>query len=165
MTDVLINKELTLSVPEGYRLMDAVELERYFGLSYNRWGILDKKRRIIVSVSWTDKDNYGLFADLKRVVDKAEETFAKNLIAYRRTGDVETTVASIKAKGVRFTYKTDKTESETDGEVVILKRQRLFYAIYYISAKDRFDENLPEFETMLGSVRFSEPEKNKKSAK
>ncbi len=165
MTDVLINKELTLSVPEGYRLMDAVELENYFGLEYNRWGILDKKRSIIVSVSWTDKQRLSMFADVKSMTKDAEATFKKNLKGYTRTEEFRTTVSSEKALGLKFEYITDKTEAEQAGEVVIVRFKKKFYAIYYISVKAKFAEYLPEFETMLASIRYQDPDSKDKKKK
>ena len=165
MTDVLINKELTLSVPEGYRLMDAIELENYFGLEYNRWGILDRKRRIIVSVCWTYKDNVGMFADIKAAVKGAEATFKKNLKNYTRTEEVNTQINSEKAYGVRFEYVTDKTGAEQAGEVVVVRFKKKFYAVYYISTKANFGEYLPEFENMLASIRIEDPEDKEKASK
>lgn len=155
MIDVLINKELTISVPEGvgYRKMDAIELEKYFGLEYNRWGIIDNKRHIIISVCWTVPGSLKPFADAKSVIKGAEATYKKNLRGYTRTEELNTQIASTKAYGVRFEYKTDVSESEMSGEVLAFKYNKKFYVFYYVTKKDSFGQYHGDFDSIIASVK------------
>ena len=53
MSDATIYGGLSLTIPEGFHVMDVAELKRaYMDDNKDRWGIADKDRHIMVAVFW-----------------------------------------------------------------------------------------------------------------
>lgn len=154
--DVLINDELALTYPEGFRLMERGELEHAFALEYpDMWGIRDEERHMLISLIW--KETNGVLRKLvstKTLVKDYEKRIARTFRHgnYRREEFFETEVAGLAAQGARFSY--HHLGVDQLGELVMFRREGCTYSLYYYTRPELARANRAAYESILASIAF-----------
>lgn len=155
--DVLINGELALTYPEGFRLMELDELKHAFALDYSdMWGIRDEENHMLISLIW--KESNGLLRKLvstKSLVKEYEKRIGRTFRHgnYRCEEFFETEIAGLAAQGVRFSY--HHLGVDQLGELVMFRRGGCNYSLYYYTRPELAQANRPAYEGILASVSFS----------
>lgn len=155
MQEAEINKELALAYPDEFRVMELSELHHAFGVDYPKmWGIRNEERHVLISVIWKDTSEV-----LQRLVStksqvKEYEKRIHNLLRknnYHCEGFFERELAGQKALGFRYSFLREFVEQI--GEVIIFKRGKCRYSMYYFTRLETADDNRPAYEELLSSMQ------------
>jgi len=157
MSDATIYGGLSLTIPEGFHVMDGAELKRaYMDDNKDRWGIADKDRHIMVAVFWHESGALvSALGDSKSVARSNEKRISRGLKAhgYSLERFLETEIAGNKAHGFRHALRIQDEDSVS--EVISVKNGRVCYTFYYYSPKTLDEDNHRVFESILDSVKLS----------
>ncbi len=108
MQDAVVNGELTITVPEGFKVLDSEGLkELYNDDNTDRWGMMDDQRQMVLSVFW--HKNGGLISFLAKPEDvcmSTEKKLSKALkgYGYELEGFYEKNLCGKKACGFRHIH-------------------------------------------------------------
>ena len=149
MTNVKINDTINLSYPDGFKEMGEAELTKYFGNPDNRWGAYNAEQHVILSVSWAKK---GLFADVESKLIEAESRLSRSLLNFQKVTAIDTKIADIKAKGIRFEYRVNDSVMVHIADLIILKHKNMFYSFYLVTRKMNSAAPRLEFAEMLKGI-------------
>ena len=152
MNTASINNELNLTYPDGYKEMSEEELARYFSSPANRWGAYNADEHIILSVSWTKAGFFSFMSDAESVLIGAEGRMRRNLLNYQRISSFKTTVASKKARGIRFEYRVNDARLVQVGDLIVFKQKNKYYAVHFITRKLNAGSSRKAFEEILKSI-------------
>lgn len=152
MKQATINSELSICYTDNFHEMTTDELTRFFGSPACRWGVFDEQQHAVVSVTWTKAGFLNLLTDAKSVVGGAEIRMKRNLQNYRREASVSMEIADIRAKGIRFSYTADNSDTVQRGEMIGFRMKNKFCVIQFLSRSEGYDESHRQYEDMLQSV-------------
>lgn len=152
MNKARINNEIELTYPDGFREMSEDELSKYFSSPANRWGAYNADEHIILSVSWTKKGFLSFLTDEESILIGAESCMKRNLLNYQRISSFKTTVASKKARGIRFEYRVNDAKIIQVGDLIVFRQKNKFYAVHYITRKANAGSSRVAFEETLKSI-------------
>lgn len=152
MKTAIVNNDLTLSYPDGFREMKNDELIRHFSSAEDRWGIRDPKLHQIISAYKTGSKLFFVMKNVKTFAENACEALACSLDGYRMTGSFSTRVCGKKARGFSFEYTAD-SEVAQSGELVVFRHGMRFYALYYIVRTRDYSRLRYMFENCVNSIK------------
>lgn len=152
----IINDELSIAIPEGFRHMSTEELRRIYTTEIETIrGFWDEERHVIVIVTWNVSNKViariASVKDIAKRVEKAQSRALKGN-AYRKDGFFDTTVAGEKARGVRFGYTVQGIGQ--DAEAVVFIHGASCYTLYYYCRSDDAQRLSPLHDDLLSSLAF-----------
>ncbi len=156
MQDAVVNGELTITIPEGFKVLDSEGLkELYNDDNADRWGMMDDQRHMVLSVFW--HKNGGLVSFLAKPKDvclSTEKKLSKALkdYGYELEGFYEKDLCGKKACGFRHIHTIKGVEYTS--EVTQIMQGRVCYTIYAYSRSDNETENRPVLNEILDGMRF-----------
>lgn len=150
---MILNQELIVSFPEGFREYDEAELKGY-SFPWGMPGLCmeNKERRIIFSAAWKNAWIASFILSERDVAENNEKMLRKEMepLEYHREGFLERELAGRKAYGFRYSYKAQNVDMT--GDVYVIKIKKTFYHIYFYTRSSMLEENLPVFEKILSSI-------------
>ena len=148
--------ELTLMLPEDFHSLFPEEPG-----AGNNFAAKDEEKHVTVNVTWKKVPAiFRLFGfDAKKAAKNTERGMKKVIEKrggsdYSLTGEEETEIGGIPAKGFRCTY-TAQGISMT-AVYLLLIRNREFYAFILLGRTEKAEENEAVFRELLENVKFSE---------
>ena len=161
MNTTVLNGQLQVSYPDGFRQMDAEELGRLFPKQVaTSWGIWDTDRHIVVTVLWNESNallsklvsNKDLAKRLRKHLTKA---YANN--GFRAQGIVKTEISGTQACGFDFAYQVEGIDQV--GEIMVFRHVEghtcCCYTIYYYTREERAAQSREVLEEILASMRLA----------
>ena len=157
MNEVVLNDQLHLAYPDGFRLMDDEELARLFTDQVpNSWGIWDTDRHIVVSVLWNESN--ALLSKLvsnkdlaKRIRKHLSKAYANS--GFRADGVVKTEVCGTEACGFDFDYQVEGIDQV--GKIMVFKhveaRTCCCDTIYYYARKEQAEVGKAALDQILAT--------------
>ena len=156
MQHLILNNDLLLPCPEGFRLMEDAERDSLQMIEKGPGIVLsDPARHMMISVGWKQPNGLALLllsdGDL---VKKTEQTVRKAMqpCGYRAEGPTRhlNRVAGLTMNGFRYGYTAQGVEMSA--ETCILRRKKTLYFFHcYVRAAQR-DEGFALWESVLGSI-------------
>ena len=149
-----VNGEVSVEVPEGFRILGKDELDTLYADSNpNRWGMADVGRGMIICVFW--HRNGALASSIASVEDACRSTerrLAKDLGAYSYSleGFYGREVCGLDARGFRHSYSANGVDRIC--EVTLFKSGRVFYTAYCYSTAEGEQANRPVMSGILDSM-------------
>lgn len=156
MGEMLINGELRLAYPEGFRELDAGEIAQVFNDGYpDRRGIRDEERHALLIVAWkVSGEKVTKLASTKSLAERAEKLLAKGYrkarVPYGCHGFFESRLCGEEAWGFRYDYAVQGVEQTA--ETVIFKNGACCYTLQYTTRTANAPENLEAYESILASL-------------
>lgn len=154
----LINNELSITLPEGFRTMDAEELQRSYGQRVDTMhGYRDEGRHAILTVMWNDSNKLAArIAGAKAIAKRAEKLHARmNKDAdYHFEGFFDTQLAGCKARGIRYGYSREGVAY--DAQTIIFLHEGCCYSVYYYTHAKLAEQNAGALEAILSSLSFAD---------
>lgn len=154
MNRAVVNGEVSVEVPEGFRILGKDELDTLYADSNpNRWGMADVGRGMIICVFWHRSG--ALVASLASANDACRSTerrLAKSLGAYGYSleGFYGREVCGLDAHGFRHSYSANGVDRIC--EVTLFKSGRVFYTAYCYSTAEGEQANRPVLSGILDSM-------------
>ncbi len=156
MKESIINGEIVLKYPDGFRPMDHEELVRYFGTANNMAGIRSPEQHILLSVAWNKVNMLlSMLADPNSVVNGMDKKLRGKLRDYQRTSDITMDVCGAKAKGFTFVYTAQDADTVQTGNILSFKQGKCFYVIQYAARKEDEQEAQNIFDKIIASLTLS----------
>ncbi len=156
MEKTVLNSELILTCPEGFRELTKEELGQYrYYKETPGWCVKDEDRHIMLSVSWVK--SFGPIAAVTNSegVAKSMEKKVRKLMAqsgYRLDGFIRRELGGKTADGFRYEYTAQETEMT--GETFSVKNGRMFYYIYYYARTDLREESIRILEEIFDTAEW-----------
>lgn len=154
MSRAVVNGEVSLEVPEGFRIIGKDELDRLYADSNpDRWGMAYDGKGMILSVFWHRSGALvSSIASAKDACKSTERKLAKGLGAYDYSleGFYSREVCGLEAHGFRHRYSVDGEERIC--EVTLFKSGRVCYTIYCYSPARMERENRPVLTGIVDSM-------------
>lgn len=156
MGEVLINGELKISLPEGFREMTPDEMRQGFGDDYpDRLGVRDEERHIIFAVTWkVSNEAASKIASTKSLAERAEKLIRKGYkkarIEYNCHGFFEKRLCGQEAWGFRYDYAVQGVGQTA--ETTVFKNGISCYTLQYLSRTADAAANLEVYEGILNSM-------------
>ncbi len=153
-----VNGEVSVEVPEGFRILGKDELDTLYADSNpNRWGMADVGRGMIICVFWHRSG--ALVSSIASVEDACRSTerrLAKDLGAYSYSleGFYGREVCGLDSRGFRHSYSANGADRIC--EVTLFKSGRVFYTVYCYSAAGRELENRPVLSAIVDSMSIGQ---------
>ncbi len=156
MTNVLINRKLSVDVPDGYTVLTADRLqEMYRDSNPDRWGMRSESAHHTVAVFY-HKNNplLAALADVKGIAESTQKKLAAGLSAYsyQLNAYFPSEVCGKTAYGFSYSYVNQGIP--TDGETVTFKDGSTCYTVYSYSREENSAENHAVFEAILASMKL-----------
>ena len=151
----ILNRSLTLSLPEGFCQMDDAELQQ---LSHPagapQWAAKDPDRHMIISIAWKKSGFAALLLNAQDVAKKMEAQIARLMapLGYANQRTIETDLAGAQASGFLYTYTAQGTPMAA--ETLSVKQGKTFYYIYCYMREALLDESLATLDEILASVKW-----------
>ena len=156
MGTALLNNELKLTCPEGFREMSKEELSGYnFYSEAPGWCVNDADRHIMVSVSW--KQVPGLFAKMLKVKDVAKSmegqmAQAMKAFQYKLVEFTARTPGGKEAEGFHYDYTVQDTGMS--GESLCVKNRNTFYYLHFYYRTALKEESMAVVDEILQSASW-----------
>lgn len=153
---MMLNNELQLSFPDGFRVMDEAELA---GLKMIAEGpgccVKDDSRHMVISVSWKKPGAFAglllsvndLAASMEKYIRKGNAPFGYRLDEFR-----DITIGGHSARGIRYRYSVQGIEML--GESYVLKSGKQLY-YFHLYTRSSLPDNLKIWESILNSAQWS----------
>ena len=155
METITLNKELTLTFPDGFHVMDDEERSRLqFFASGAGECLSDPEKHIIVSAAWAFGGLASLLLNASDLAKGAESRISKPMAAYGYVldGFPERQIGGVRACAYRYHYTVDSIGM--NGETWVLKNRRTIYYLHFYYRAALAQESLPVVEEILGSARW-----------
>ena len=153
MNNTTINNELTVSYPDGFSVMNEIELKKFFTKTINRWGIWNKDIHTIISFSKTTESTLLSFlTDEKSVAKGIENGFKRSLQNYKRNNTFTPTVCGKQSYGISFTYTVTDSNTLQYGKLIVFKHNTCFYVVHCIVGENYATQGFQALETVLNSI-------------
>jgi hypothetical protein len=155
MEDLLLNGELVLPLPAGFRVMDEEEKSKLRFLAEGECVCLsDPERHLLLTVGW--KPLGGLARLMLNAGDAAKnaEKAARGAMrdtGYRCLGFEKQRIAGASAEGFRYEYTAQGIPMAAD--ILIAKINKSFYYFNFYSRAESGEASFRLWEEFLGSVR------------
>ena len=156
METALLNNELNLAYPDGFRVMSKEELSGYnFYSEAPGWCVNDAERHIMVSVSW--KQVPSLFAKMLKVKDVAKSmegqmAQAMKAFQYKLVEFTARTPGGKEAEGFRYDYTVQDTGMS--GESLCVKNRNTFYYLHFYYRTALKEESMAVVDEILQSASW-----------
>ena len=158
MNQTLVNGELSVAYPDGFRVMDSDELKRVFGDNIiERWAIWDEERHIIFAVAWHRSNAFVVkLASAKELARRIEKAARKS---YKATGSYgggklfKTTICGQDTWGTSFSYEMQGIAHV--GEVLAAKHGACVYNIHAYMRANMQEESRNVLDKMYASMSFA----------
>lgn len=157
MEKILLNDQLTLSIPDGFHIMSPEELSGLgTGTEPAKWGISDPERHMIVAVTW--KKFNGLLTALAGTKDVAKGMEARLRGSMKQYGfELETylskTIGGQAADGIRYSYVVQGIAMTA--ELLAVKYNKTYYYPSCFFHQELRDESLRVWEGILESAGWA----------
>ena len=156
MAREIINKELAVTVPEGFTVLDAAQLkELYRDDNPDRWGARNEDKHITLAVFYHKSGGLlSTIAGLKDVVKGTETKLKKGLSAngYKKIGEISETLGGLPAMGFTYTYAVQGIDQL--GEVYTIKKDKVVYTVYTYTRPELEEASKPVIREFLDSFAF-----------
>ncbi len=143
METVLLNEELSVSIPDGFRILSEEERNAMAVIDEPpAWCIRDDSRHLVLSAFWRKIGGLSsLLIDEKAIIKHVEETVSKPMKQYGyQLLDWETIwIGNQKAEGVCYSYQVNDTAMTADSFIV--KNHRTLYYFHIYSQSALYEEN------------------------
>ena len=153
--NMLINNEMNIEFPEGFRLLSAEETGKmrfYDGAE----GIVfsDDDRHMKVSIGYKKSGFASMMLSAAEVARNGEKKIREPMKAYgyRLEEWLEKEPDGKKASGFRYDYTAQETGMT--GEFYVIKSGKTFYYLSFYARTARKEENLKVWNEILASIRF-----------
>ena len=155
METALLNNELTISVPDGFHVMDDEELGKLN--SYGEkpgWCITDPDRHITVSIAWKKGAVASFLLSSREIAKKMDMSLQKMMApyGYERQMFVQEDLGGRDAFG--FLYSYDVQEIGMSGESLSAKNGKTFYYVHCYMRRELLEESLPVLKKIFESCRW-----------
>ena len=155
MGQVVLNGEVTLTYPEGFRELTREEIQQMEGVKGDPgMCIRDEERHIIVTAGWKKSALAALMlkegdvtARIQGQMESAMEEFG-----YELQGFLEREVGGKTVKAFRYTYETHGVGML--GEALVVKHKRTFYYLYFYCRTEQPEPAGEIWEEMMRSIKW-----------
>lgn len=156
MNRATVHEELSLSWPDGFRVMGEDELDKlYSAHDPNRWGIWDQQRHIIITVLWQQVHPLlAWLSDMKAMARRNEQLAKKGYQGhgYQLEDFFSRQLCGRGGEGYRFSYRLgDVTQT---AETVLFKNGKNVYSLSCIGRQENSAQDRETFEKVLNSVKI-----------
>lgn len=158
MEKVLVNDNLELAMPDGFRTMERDEVKKAYGFDYDcLWGMRDEERHMMLTIIW--KVSNKVLAKLgtaKIIAEQQDKGLRKR---FKRMGYQSGDVRPIEIAGIEgcnFSYSYELEGTELACETNVVKDGTCCYSIYYYTRADCAEENRSLYEDILASMKLVE---------
>ena len=157
MATEIINKVLSMDIPEGFQQMSPEELKKvYLKDRPNCRGTWDKERHVMIAVSWERYPGVlSALADIKELVQwnrmQTEKTYMQ--YDYKKEGYFSMRAGDVPLEGHSFSFR--KSGTALSGETVLLKYQKTVYTITCTGREENEDANRAMFRKIIENLRLT----------
>ena len=138
-----INGELTITLPDSFKAIEADELERIYPITYPTMrGFRNEQDHIVLTVMWNESNKLAVkLTNAAALAKRAQKNLARanKDRDYHFEGFFDTKVTGIEARGVRYSYTVEGTPHI--GEVIIFLRGICCYTLYYYTRAQLASQN------------------------
>ena len=155
MENILLNKELYFTYPDGFHQMDAAECKQN-NLNQDGPGIsiIDPERHIIVSIGWRKTALGSMMMDADGVAKNMEASMSRMMkgAGYQKSELVQRDLGGQNAYGFDFSY---EAQGETIyGSSYVVEKGKTFYYFNFYGSMNRKEENEQLWNGMLNSIKW-----------
>lgn len=155
MQELLLNDELYLTYPAGFRRMTAEELGKLQMLAAGEGvALTDPERHMIVTVGWKQPGMLtNMLLSVKDLAKNMERQIRKPMeeFGYRLESRQERDIAGLPARGICYTYRVQGTDMYAESWVCRNKRTVYWFHVY--ARNELREESLPVWSEILGLTR------------
>lgn len=147
---MLLNNELEIRVPDGFRAMREEELAKLkFYEEKPELCITDPDRHIIIAAAWKKSGFAALLLSAKEVSKKMESAVAKAMQPYSYALETFLTeeIGGEKAEGFRYLYEAQ--DIRMIGESFSVKKGKVFYYIHCYLREELREESIRTIREMF----------------
>ncbi len=152
----LLNNEMNINVPEGFRILTGEDLAKYRAAEGAvNFGMQNEEKHIILTVSWKEYNSFlAMLGDPKEAIKKQESSIAKLMkdYSYRMKEFSEFKVGDLAGQGFTYTYDVQNTGMQ--GTSVIVKNGKVFYYIYAYCRQELADDGMKTVRDILADVSW-----------
>lgn len=153
----VINGELSITLPEGFKAMASDEVKRIYTTDVDTiCGFRDEERHIIVVVTWNVSNKVAAKIasprDIAKRVEKAQSRALKRS-GYRKGGFFDAQVAGERASGVRFGYTAQGVAH--DAEAVVFIHGATCYILYCYSRSENAQRDAAMRDDLIASLSIT----------
>ena len=153
--NLTLNQQLTISCPEGFRVMDEAERSKLNVLGQGPGAcITDPERHVVMSFGWKAAGLAALLLSAKDAAKQAEADIRKAMSSYgyHLDGFLSRAVGGEKAEGFAFDYEAQGIRMY--GESFAVKRGKVFYYLHLYTREALKDENVTLWTELLSSAAW-----------
>ncbi|MBO4217972.1 MAG: hypothetical protein J5887_00480 [Erysipelotrichaceae bacterium] len=156
MERVLLNNELELTCPEGFRVLSEEEMNKFSFPNEKPGCILENQdSHITVSLAWRPIN--GLLALLVNVRELAQKmaqyvSEADQPYDHRQSDCFTGSVAGEKSAGFDYHYKAQ--DIDMDGRAIVVRHRRTLYYMYFYSRSALREPSLKLIDEIISSMNF-----------
>ena len=156
MTDIIINNELKMSCPEGFREMTRDEIHQQFGqTTEDQTGIRNESGSVYINVMYHRFNaligamisNKGLAQDRE---NRLKKIYKDKM--YRSSELFHREIAGHEAYG--FSYEFVLNDISMYAECILFKTKNTTYTVYYYTRKENNEQNHPALDEVCSSMAF-----------
>ena len=156
METILVNNELSASIPDGFRMMDAAETKAAFGIDNpDMIALKDADRHIVLNIAWHNSNKLiaGL-ASTKSLAERVEKSLSKTYrnAGYKLEGYRQLELCGEQAVGFTCTYTMQGVPQTAD--IALFKHGASCYTIYSYMRTDSLAEARGIVDGVLSSLRI-----------
>ena len=153
MNEQIINGEVAVTVPEGFKALSEQEVRAWNPKAYgNNFVMRNEQDHLAIIVSWKKTNFLNKNMPLSKVIDTTKDNLKKADPSFQTVENITTSLAGKEAEGFRYTYSVQDTEQT--GIYLLTKYNHTLYAFAYIARSNNFDEQYHSFEEILNSAAF-----------
>lgn len=154
MSDLLLNNELSLPVPDGFHVMTDEECKGMNIMGDGKWvGLSDPERHILVIAGWKQPPAFALMLlsekDLAKNMEKQIGS-ALQPAGYASEGFTEKVIAGTKACGAQYRYTASGTEMVAASYSMKFRKKTYYFHFYGREALR--EESITVWNEMLESI-------------
>ena len=154
MESITLNDELTLTYPEGFRVLTQDEMDSMQFLEKGPGTCLsDPERHILISVGWKRPGVLaGLMLNAGDLAKNSEKTIRKAMqnMGYRCRGFEKKQIAGNRAEGFGYEYSAQGVEML--GETYVTKIEKTVYYFNFYARREREAEAMTVWKQILETV-------------
>ena len=156
MASEIINGDLKIEVPEGYRVLSKEEMKAmYLDDNPDRWAMRNEAMHHTVAVLYHKSNPFlAMLADVKSIAESTQLKLSRGLAPYQYERGEFFPASLCGQKAYGFTYRYVNHEVLTDGKVIVFKHGNICYTVYEYSADGYTDANRPVFESVCSSMEL-----------
>lgn len=152
----ILNGELSIELPEGFRKMTADELKSLYSTDFaNIRGFWDEANHVVICVAWNVSNKLAVkLTDPKSLAKRAQKHLARAYkgSGFQARGLFATQIAGQDAHGVRYGYTMQGVDH--DGETIVFLREACCYYLYYYTHSQLAQQNQAIHDQVVSSLAF-----------